>query len=82
MDALHAPENEDVSEQKNHFTPHTTNAQKAKKPGQHYPGLLTTISRALASAKAHHDHPQAHLAAQGRASASRQKEAFDTALFK
>ena len=63
--------------------PHTPpTPQKQKKPGQHYPGLLTTISRALASAKAHHDHPQAHLAAQGRASASRQKEAFDAALFK
>ena len=47
--ALLAPENEDVSEQKNDFTPNTTNAQKAKKTGQHYPapvgaGLVPALS--------------------------------------
>ena len=45
MDALLAPRNEDVFEQKNHLAPNTNNAQKSRKPGQHCPGLPTTTYR-------------------------------------
>ena len=73
VDALHAPENEDASEQKNHFTPNTNNAQRAKKPEQHYPaprrrlpyppnrprrGRPCACPRAPTSAKLHNHHPR------------------------